>query len=103
MAAGPALAEAKAAGWTVIIKEALANGRLAGLNQEHAANERDLAALKGKPVPYELQRRIDLNESAIASEKQTIADRQNDIDRINKRFDADLERFHTLTRGIAKE
>jgi aryl-alcohol dehydrogenase-like predicted oxidoreductase len=28
--AGPALAEAKAAGWTVIVKEALANGRLAG-------------------------------------------------------------------------
>jgi aryl-alcohol dehydrogenase-like predicted oxidoreductase len=27
---GPALAEAKAAGWTVIVKEALANGRLAG-------------------------------------------------------------------------
>jgi aryl-alcohol dehydrogenase-like predicted oxidoreductase len=27
--AGPALAEAKAAGWTVIVKEALANGRLA--------------------------------------------------------------------------
>ena len=26
---GPALAEAKAAGWTVIVKEALANGRLA--------------------------------------------------------------------------
>jgi aryl-alcohol dehydrogenase-like predicted oxidoreductase len=28
--AGPALAAAKAAGWTVIVKEALANGRLAG-------------------------------------------------------------------------
>jgi aryl-alcohol dehydrogenase-like predicted oxidoreductase len=28
--AGPALSEAKAAGWTVIVKEALANGRLAG-------------------------------------------------------------------------
>ncbi len=27
---GPALAEAKAAGWTVVVKEALANGRLAG-------------------------------------------------------------------------
>jgi aryl-alcohol dehydrogenase-like predicted oxidoreductase len=27
--AGPALAEAKEAGWTVIVKEALANGRLA--------------------------------------------------------------------------
>lgn len=27
---GPSLAEAKAAGWTVIVKEALANGRLAG-------------------------------------------------------------------------
>jgi aryl-alcohol dehydrogenase-like predicted oxidoreductase len=27
--AGPALAEAKAAGWTVLVKEALANGRLA--------------------------------------------------------------------------
>jgi aryl-alcohol dehydrogenase-like predicted oxidoreductase len=31
--AGPALAEAKAAGWTVIVKEALANGRLASGGQ----------------------------------------------------------------------
>jgi aryl-alcohol dehydrogenase-like predicted oxidoreductase len=29
VSAGPALADAKAAGWTVIVKEALANGRLA--------------------------------------------------------------------------
>ncbi|MEM9983787.1 MAG: aldo/keto reductase [Bacteroidota bacterium] len=31
---GPALAEAKAAGWGVIVKEALANGRLTDRNQE---------------------------------------------------------------------
>ena len=34
--AGPALAEAKAAGWTVIVKEALANGRLAPGNPSAA-------------------------------------------------------------------
>jgi aryl-alcohol dehydrogenase-like predicted oxidoreductase len=35
--AGPALAEAHAAGWGVIIKEALANGRLADRDQEAIA------------------------------------------------------------------
>jgi aryl-alcohol dehydrogenase-like predicted oxidoreductase len=35
--AGPALAEAHEAGWGVIIKEALANGRLAGRDQEAIA------------------------------------------------------------------
>ncbi len=35
--AGPALAEAHAAGWGVIVKEALANGRLAGRDQEALA------------------------------------------------------------------
>ena len=34
---GPALAEAKAAGWTVLVKEALANGRLAGPGSPLAA------------------------------------------------------------------
>jgi aryl-alcohol dehydrogenase-like predicted oxidoreductase len=33
---GPALAEAKAAGWTVMVKEALANGRLAVPGPDHA-------------------------------------------------------------------
>ena len=32
--AGPALADAHAAGWGVIVKEALANGRLAERDQE---------------------------------------------------------------------
>jgi aryl-alcohol dehydrogenase-like predicted oxidoreductase len=34
--AGPALAEAHASGWGVIVKEALANGRLAGRDEEEA-------------------------------------------------------------------
>ena len=34
--AGPALAEAKAQGWGVIVKEALANGRLAGPSRDEA-------------------------------------------------------------------
>jgi aryl-alcohol dehydrogenase-like predicted oxidoreductase len=36
VSAGPALAEAKAAGWTVIVKEALANGRLTVPGSESA-------------------------------------------------------------------
>ncbi len=47
VSAGPALAEANAAGWTVIVKEALANGRLAEPGTETALlGERpDVAAL----------------------------------------------------------
>jgi aryl-alcohol dehydrogenase-like predicted oxidoreductase len=41
--AGPALTEAHDAGWTVIVKEALANGRLAG--RESTAQGSNLAAL----------------------------------------------------------
>jgi aryl-alcohol dehydrogenase-like predicted oxidoreductase len=46
--AGPALAEAKAAGWTVIIKEALANGRLAPRSPEAASlgDRPDVVALR---------------------------------------------------------
>jgi aryl-alcohol dehydrogenase-like predicted oxidoreductase len=43
---GPALAEAKSAGWTVIVKEALANGRLAAGNAAATLGERpDVTAL----------------------------------------------------------
>jgi aryl-alcohol dehydrogenase-like predicted oxidoreductase len=44
---GPALADAKAAGWTVIVKEALANGRLATPGEATPAlgNRPDVAAL----------------------------------------------------------
>jgi aryl-alcohol dehydrogenase-like predicted oxidoreductase len=44
--AAPALAEAKAAGWTVVVKEALANGRLASGPEAGALGERpDAVAL----------------------------------------------------------
>lgn len=48
---GPALAEARAAGWGVIIKEALANGRLAALDPSAApAPLRDIANAHGATV-----------------------------------------------------
>jgi hypothetical protein len=86
-------------------KDALdaANGRLAGLNQEHAANAREAETYKGKTLPAALQRKIDLNESAIANEMHTITDRQGDIDRINQRFDVELSRFRELTKDVPKD
>src|SRR5256885_10998653 len=81
--AGPALAEAHQAGWGVIIKEALANGRLADRDQEAMAAtlanpwgdivlsgavtaaqvRRNLAALARHPSPDELAALSTLAES----------------------------------------
>ncbi|MFJ2188850.1 aldo/keto reductase [Kitasatospora sp. NPDC087861] len=50
--AAPALAEAHAAGWLVVVKEGMANGRLAGRNAtgDDTAALRALAARTGAPV-----------------------------------------------------
>ena len=46
--AGPALAEAASAGWTVVLKEVVANGRLTSFGSERAAES--VAAAAGLPV-----------------------------------------------------
>jgi len=51
--AGPALAEAKAAGWGVIVKEALANGRLATFPPPAALAAPGSPASRARPWPLE--------------------------------------------------
>jgi hypothetical protein len=81
---------------------AAANDRLAQLYQERTGNQREAANYKGKTLPETVQRKIDLTDSAIASETQGIVDRKLDIDRINLRFDTELQRFRILTKDAAK-
>jgi hypothetical protein len=81
---------------------AKAQERLKLLYEDRTANQKEAANYKGQTVPYSVQGKIDLTEAQINSENQTIADRKVDIERINHRFDADLERFRVLTKGTAK-
>ncbi len=76
----------------------LANINMNALQLERDANNHDAAAYKGKALPPEVQHRIDVNEAAITAETHSIAERKGAMDRINARFDADLERFRYLMR-----
>lgn len=82
---------------------ASSNDRLALLYQERTANQHEAAAYKGQEVPYILQRKIDLNDAAISSEIQGLSERKADIDRINQRFDAELQRFRYLMSRMPKD
>lgn len=74
----------------------LANENLLILLQEREINNKDAAQLQGKSLPLDLQHRIDANEAAINGVTHSIADDRAGIDRVNQRFDADLERFRYL-------
>lgn len=73
-----------------------ADQNMATMLDERKANQREVESYKDRPIPLALQRRIDVNETAISEEGHTIADRQAAIDRINRKFDSDLARFRAL-------
>lgn len=82
---------------------AVSQRHLADLKQEEIANQREADRYKGATLPVPLQHRIDVNEAAINTEQHLVVDRKNAIDRINQRFDADLQRFRELTAGATRE
>jgi hypothetical protein len=74
----------------------LAQQNLGLLLQERELNNKDATNYRGKSLPLELQHRIDANEAAIAGVTSSINDNRAAMDRINQRFDADLDRFRYL-------
>jgi aryl-alcohol dehydrogenase-like predicted oxidoreductase len=91
--AGPALAEAKAAGWTVIVKEALANGRLAtprpGTDPGEALGPSpDVAALAAALAqPW---------ADVVLSGASTVDQLRSNLDAINAAGDVSLEQLADL-------
>jgi aryl-alcohol dehydrogenase-like predicted oxidoreductase len=89
--AGPALAEAKAAGWTVIVKEALANGRLAAPGPITAAlgASPDVTALRAALAqPW---------ADVVLLGPVTVAQLQSNLAALDRAQPSDGERFGALT------
>lgn len=81
----------------------LANQNLTLLLQEREVNNRDAVAYRGKPLPLDLQHRIDDNEAQINGVTHSIADNRAGMDRVNQRFDSDLDRFRYLEKQQASK
>jgi len=55
-----------------------------------------------RKVPLKLEHAIEANESLVEAEQRLIAEMQADMARINKRFDAEAERYRELVSAGAK-
>jgi hypothetical protein len=77
----------------------LAQGRRTQLLKDRENNRAEQDALKGKPVPGYLKHKIDDTEAEIALQDKTIADRMQETDRINRKFDTDEQHFRALTQN----
>jgi hypothetical protein len=77
-----------------------AQRRLAELEVERQAlqHERDAA---GKVLPQALRARIAANEGAIEAQDIILRDQENERERLNKQFDAELVRLRALWAGAA--
>lgn len=71
--------------------------RLEQLEAERVANAKEALQFKDKPLPPLLKRRISDTERAIAIEHRQMEAHTAAVTRINRRYDADKERFLVLT------
>ena len=71
--------------------------RIAELEKDRAEQMREASRYKNRPVPPSLQRRIDENETMLSIEEKNRADSQADVDRINKRYNAEKRRYLEIT------
>lgn len=75
--------------------------RLAQLKRERRPLEDEAATYKGKTVPDKLRAQLDANEMAASAQLEVALARKADSDRINRRFDIELERLRKLWAGAA--
>lgn len=55
----------------------------------------------GRPLPDKLRQQLDANEAATAAQRSAILTHRAEIDRINRFYDAELERLRRLWAGAA--
>jgi Domain of unknown function (DUF4124) len=80
------------------------NHRIAYLEKRHAREKKELQGYTGgKTPPEQLTMEIQNTESDLATQKQLLAAKQNEIDQIDARFAADRKRFVELTGGSASK
>lgn len=56
---------------------------------------------KGKPMPGKLKAAIDANDAALEAQRSATANQEAELDRINAKYDAELDRLRRLWAGAA--
>jgi hypothetical protein len=73
--------------------------RLGDLARERKPLLDELEFYKGKPAPPKLKTQLDANDAAIAAQKDAVIGQQAELERINRFYDAELERLRRLWAG----
>lgn len=78
--------------------EAIKQGeqRLASLNEQRKPLMTEVAGYAGKPLPQDLQQRLNANDVAIRAEREFLELRQAEVQRVNALYDAELEGLKRL-------
>jgi hypothetical protein len=78
------------------------NRRLETFAAERKKLDEEAEFYVNRKVPLKLEHAIEANESLVEAEHRLIAEMQADMARINKRFDAEAERYRELVNAGAK-
>ena len=78
-----------------------AEARLAGLAAERKPLDADAEFYAGKQMPLKLRLALNANEASVEAQKALIQNQQAEVERIDKRYDAELERLRKLWAGAA--
>lgn len=84
---------------TVLKAQALSQQRLAELDRERVPLQAEAEFHKDKPPPPRLRTQLDANEAARAAQLDAAAAQTAEVERINRRFDAELLRLQRLWAG----
>lgn len=78
--------------------EAIKQGeqRLAILNEQRKPLLAEVSGYAGKPLPQDLQQRVNSNDSAIRAQREFLQLRQADVQRVNSSYDAELPALEKL-------
>jgi hypothetical protein len=80
---------------------AASESRITELARERKPLSEEAEFYKGKPLPAQLKQQIDANDAAVAAQRDAQANQQAEIERIGKRFDAELAHLKRLWSGAA--
>ncbi|HEX5687679.1 MAG TPA: hypothetical protein VFY73_27000 [Ideonella sp.] len=78
-----------------------ARRRLAELEVENQALQREREAIPGKVLPQALKARVAANEGSIEAQNTILRDQEAERERLNQQFDAELARLRALWSGAA--
>jgi hypothetical protein len=80
---------------------AASQNRIADLGRERKPLLEEAEFYKGKTLPAALKQQLDANDAALAAQRDSQANQQAEIERIGRRFDAELAQLKRLWGGAA--